>query len=170
MGRHGQPRSFLHSAAVKSGRHRRAPSVQRRTARCRTRGRRLRGKFRGGIHNKRESKFIPPESAAPEPVPSAPTTIATAISNRDSSGSVWAAFESPFPGRAENPCHRPAVVNRLESSNVGFLLRPRTEGGGRDPFPLCRQPGNCLDGRHGWSPPCRPGMRLKPVAAPSILP
>jgi signal transduction histidine kinase/CheY-like chemotaxis protein/HPt (histidine-containing phosphotransfer) domain-containing protein len=48
------------------------------------------------------------ESAAPESVPSAPTTIATAISNRDSSGSVWAAFESPFQDGPKIP-----VIGRL---------------------------------------------------------
>jgi signal transduction histidine kinase/DNA-binding response OmpR family regulator/ligand-binding sensor domain-containing protein len=36
------------------------------------------------------------QTATPEPLNDAPTTAATAISNRDPSGSVWAAFESPF--------------------------------------------------------------------------
>jgi signal transduction histidine kinase/DNA-binding response OmpR family regulator len=49
------------------------------------------------------------DQVAPSDVlPSAPKTVATAISNRDSSGSIWVSFESPF---ADGP--RVPVIGRL---------------------------------------------------------
>ncbi len=48
------------------------------------------------------------------PLPAAPKTIATAISNRDRSGVVWVAFESPFPDGPRVP-----VIGRLSARASG---------------------------------------------------
>ncbi len=53
-------------------------------------------------------------SRKPNPVASTPKTNATAISNRDSSGAIWVAFESPFTDGPSVP-----VIGKLEVKTPG---------------------------------------------------
>ena len=53
-------------------------------------------------------------SALPSLIANAPKALATAISNRDESGAVWVAFESPF---ADGP--RSPVIGRLSVESAG---------------------------------------------------
>jgi signal transduction histidine kinase/DNA-binding response OmpR family regulator len=53
------------------------------------------------------------QSSPPGLLAVAPKTIATAISNRDSTGSVWVAFESPFSGGPRIP-----VIGRLSAQSA----------------------------------------------------
>jgi len=66
-------------------------------------------------------ELYPPPWRVPAPLAVAPKTTVTAISNRDSSGAVWVAFESPF---ADGP--RIPMIGRLSAKAGG--------GGTWEPF------------------------------------
>jgi signal transduction histidine kinase/CheY-like chemotaxis protein/HPt (histidine-containing phosphotransfer) domain-containing protein len=48
-------------------------------------------------------EIFPRQPAPPRTLATAPRAIAAAVSNRDASGAVWVAFESPFPDGPRNP-------------------------------------------------------------------